>query len=105
MSVLLNKETIKIKDNIGQNLSLRISANELFDYIESFQNMNFIVDFEDVCTANRSFVHQFITRMEQCTNRINLINEPYNVKRMFEIVKTSKNKEIIIKSKKIVQYH
>lgn len=102
MSVLLNKKTINIKNNIGQNLSLRESANELFDYIESFQNANFIIDFEDVYTTNRSFVQQFIIRMEQCTNRINLINEPYNVKQMFEIVKTSKNKEIIIKSRKVI---
>lgn len=102
MSVLLDKETIKIKNRIGDNLSLRASANELFDYIESFQNTNFIVDFEDVYTTNRSFVQQFVIRMEQCTNRINLINEPYNVKQMFEIVKTSKNKKIIITSRKIV---
>lgn len=102
MPTLLNKETIKIKNNIGQNLSLRASANELFDYIDSFKNTNFIVDFEDVYTTSRSFVHQFVTRMEQCTNRITLINEPYNINKMFEIVKTSKSKETIIKSKKIV---
>ena len=101
MPTLLNKETIKIKNNIGQNLSLRASANELFDYIDSFKNTNFVVDFEDVYTTSRSFVHQFVTRMEHCTNRITLINEPYNINKMFEIVKTSKSKETIIKSKKI----
>lgn len=104
MPVLLNKETINIKNNIGPNLSLRASANELFDYIDSFQNTNFIVDFEDVYTTSRSFVQQFIARMEQCTNRITLINESYNINKMFEIVKTSKSKETIIKSKKIVFY-
>ena len=102
MSVLLNKKTIKIKDSIGNNLSLRASANELFDYIESSKNTNFVVDFEDIYTTNRSFVQQFVIRMEQCTNPIDLINESYNVKQMFEIVKTSKNKMVIIKSRKIV---
>lgn len=104
MPVSLKKETIKIKNNIGQNLSLRALANELFDYIDSFQNTDFVVDFEDVYTTSRSFVQQFVTRMGQCTNRITLINEPYNIKKMFEIVKTSKSKETIIKSKKTIYY-
>lgn len=104
MPILLNKETIKIKNKIGQNLALRASANELFDYIDSLQNMNFIVDFEDVYTTSRSFIQQFVTRMEHCTNQITLINEPYNIKKMFEIVKTSKSKETIIKSKRIVYF-
>lgn len=102
---VLKKEIIKIKDNIGQNLSIRASANELFDYIESFQNMNFIVDFKDVCTTNRSFAQQFVIRMEQCPNQINLINEPNNIKQMFEIVKTPIDKEIIIRSKKVIYFN
>lgn len=99
MPTLVNK--IQIENHIGQNLSIRDLADELFDCIDSHNNTEFIIDFKDVYTTSRSFVHQFIYRMKISQNKITCINESYNIKKMFEIVSTSKDKKQVVKSKQV----
>jgi|GEM_PF-902300 len=98
-------ETIWIKDVIAQNLALRHSADRLFDCISSLKNTNVVIDFHGVHTASRSFMHQFLRRLESSNNHdIDCINMSENVKKMLDIVKSPNKKPMIVnpKSERVV---
>ena len=99
MPTLVNE--IQMKNHMGQNLSIRALADEFFDFVDSNNNTEFIIDFKGVYTTSRSFIHQFIYRMDNSPKKITCINEPYDIKKMFEIVSTSKDKKRVVKSKQV----
>lgn len=93
-------KTIRMKDVVAQNLALRHSADRLFDCIDLLKNTNVIIDFHDVHTASRSFMHQFLRRLERVNNHnIDYINMSENVKRMLDIVKSHKKTPMIVNPK------
>jgi len=102
MPILVKRESIQLKDYIDTNLSLRSLADMLFDYINSFDNIDFIIDFDSVNSMSRSFAQQFIERMEKCKNHITCTNESENIKKMFNIVRNPRKKTIIIKTQKAI---
>jgi len=81
-------KTIRLKDAIAHNLAFRHSADRLFDCIDSLENTNVVIDFCGVYTASRSFMHQFLRRLERSDNRnIHCVNVPESVEKMLGMVK------------------
>ncbi len=95
MTILISQKFIRLTESIGSNLFLRTHADELFDSIESKKNTSVIVDFDGIQSISRSFAQEFLYRFEESTNIVTLINEPENVKKMFDIVKEPKKKFIV----------
>ncbi|RZB29147.1 MAG: hypothetical protein AEth_01479 [Candidatus Argoarchaeum ethanivorans] len=90
------KERPPIKDIIGPHLALRYSADKLFDDIDSLKNTDIIIDFQDVYTTSRSFMHRFLYRLQKSDNHIICINETENIVKMRDIVKMPKEKTVVV---------
>ena len=98
-------ETIRMEDVIAHNLALRHSADRLFDCIDSLKNTNVVIDFHGVHTASRSFMHQFLRRLERSNKHdINCVNMSENVKKMRDVVKSPKKTPVVVnpKSRKVI---
>lgn len=93
---LPTKNRVSIKTVIGQHLALRYSADKLFDYIDSLKNADIIIDFNGVHTTSRSFMQQFLYRLQKSDIPITCINEAENIKKMRDIVTTPKGKPVIV---------
>lgn len=102
MPILVKRESIQLKDHIDKNLSLRSLADMLFDYINSLDDIDIIIDFDSVNSMSRSFAQQFIERMENSRNHITCTNEPENIKKMFNTVRHPKKKTMIAKPQKAI---
>ena len=93
-------KTIWMKDAVAQNLALRHSADRLFDCIDSLKNTNVVIDFHGVHTTSRSFMHQFLRRLERSNNHnIDCVNMSETVKKMLDIVKSPKKTPMIVNPK------
>lgn len=86
---------INIKEHISKNLSLRLYAEDLFKNIELYAQNNIALDFKGVEFASRSFTQEFLYRMQRCSKKIELINQSSEIKKMFEIVKSPREKTIL----------
>ncbi|MCS3924417.1 hypothetical protein [Methanosalsum natronophilum] len=90
---------IKIKDEINIHLSLRDSADLFFDEISLVnKNTNLVIDFEGIKSISRSFAQQFLYRVEKSENNIKFVNEPNNIKMMFDIIKAKGKKPNVVVS-------
>ena len=94
MSVV-NNQIINIKERISINLSLRFYAENLFKEIESDAQDHIVIDFDGVEFSSRSFTQEFLYRMNHCSKKITLINQSKEVEKMFEIVKSPREKAFI----------
>lgn len=93
-------ETIRMEDVIAHNLALRHSADRLFDCIDSLKNTNVVIDFHGVHTASRSFMHQFLRRLERSNkHNIDCVNMSENVKKMRDIVKSPTKTPMVVNPK------
>ena len=93
-------ETIRMEDVIAHNLALRHSADRLFDCIDSLKNTNVVIDFQGVHTASRSFMHQFLRRLERSNkHNIDCVNMSENVKKMRDVVKSPKKTPVVVNPK------
>ena len=93
-------ETIRMEDVIAHNLALRHSADRLFDCIDSLKNTNVVIDFHGVHTASRSFMHQFLRRLERSNkHNIDCVNMSEDVKKMLDMVKSPKKTPTIVNPK------
>lgn len=90
-----NVRIIDMKERISANLSLRLYAEELFEDIESYTQNNIILDFTRVEFASRSFTQEFLYRMQHCSKSIKLIGQSNEVKKMFETVKSPREKTVL----------
>ena len=91
-----NKKSIYVKDISGQHLALRHLADELFDYIDSLKDTDVIIDFYGVHTTSRSFMQQFLYRLKKSDSHITCVNESENIRKMADIVSSSKKKPMIV---------
>ena len=92
----LPAKLISVKDDVGINLILRDSADELFDEIESMEHNDIIIDFNHVATTTRSFMHQFLRRLDNCDKHVNCTNQPQSILKMIRVVKFPRKKTAVI---------
>lgn len=97
---LLDTEKIELKKQLSTHLSLRDSANQLFDAIEMNQCNKVELDFKGVQTISRSFAQQFLSRIQTSDKEITYVNETNNIKMMFDVVEAKGEKPVVINSKK-----
>ena len=98
--VMSDNEWTKMK--LESHLSLRDSANDLFDRIDiTVTTPDILLDFSGVLTISRSFAHQFIVRMEQSCKKIICINQSDDIRHMFELVKAKGNKPDVVSKTKL----
>jgi hypothetical protein len=62
------------------------------DKVESLRCPDIVIDFCEVETITRSFAHEYVTRKERSFLRINEVNVPDNVGRMFKVIQNSEKK-------------
>lgn len=84
--------TINIRDCIDKNLSLRVYADDFYNYIESLDQSNLVVDFNGVTTVSRSFAQQFLDLMEKCRKCVVIINQSEEIETIFKVVKSPRKK-------------
>lgn len=90
-----SQKSIQLKESISPNLFLREYADELFDSLNNRKNSSIIIDFAGIQSMSRSFAQEFLYRLEKSENIITIVNEPENVKKMFDIVREPKKKLIL----------
>ena len=92
---VLKERNIKLKEILGTHLSLRDSANQLFDEVVNIQNQTVILDFSGVQTMSRSFAQQFLSRMDVADRQIVCMNEPKSIELMFDVVIAKRDKPVV----------
>ena len=90
--------TLLLKDKVSEDLSLRNMVSNIFE-AEEFQNTNDVmIDFTGIKSMSRAFAHEYLQYKERQNCKVLELNMPSNIKKMFEIVKSSKTKSELIKS-------
>ena len=92
---------INIKKEISVDLSLRHSANTFFDYIESLEDKELIIDFKGIKSISRSFAHQYMLRKQESDKIIKETNVLEDVQKMFSVIKQPRKKTPMFDSKAI----
>ncbi|HJH28401.1 MAG TPA: hypothetical protein C5S51_01705 [Methanosarcinaceae archaeon] len=92
-----NRKEIKLENH----LSLRDSANYFFDKLDTYKSNEIMLDFSGVQTISRSFAQQFLARIDSSNKTIVCINQPNNIKMMFEIVVANGDKPIVVSKNKL----
>ncbi len=77
---------------IAKNLTLRESADKVFDYVETLKENKIIMDFSRIEFVSRSFTDEYLERKQKTIKSVEERNLHMNVKRMFEIVNISRKK-------------
>ncbi|MDD3999647.1 MAG: DUF4325 domain-containing protein [Bacilli bacterium] len=88
--------SIKIKDQIDKNLSLRIYANDFFEFIESLDQKEIVIDFDGIISASRSFAQEFFNLMKNTDKNISLINQSEDIKAVFKAAQRPRRKTKIL---------
>jgi hypothetical protein len=83
---------ISIAHELSPDLALRDIASSFMDKVESLGSPEIVIDFCEVETITRSFAHEYVTRKERSSLRINEVNVPDNVGRMFKVIQNSEKK-------------
>ena len=92
---------ISMKEKISVDLSLRDSARNFFEFLESLPSEEVVLDFNDVQSISRSFAHEFIDRKRASQKKIREVNVPQNVRKMFAVVEEPRDKQYIFNTKMI----
>ena len=92
---------ISVKEKISANLALRRSVEDFYDYLSSLSNEEIIIDFAEIKSISRSFAHEYIIRKKDFPKKINEINIPENVRRMFKVVSEPSPKKPVFNVKSI----
>jgi len=92
---------IRISNVISSDLALRNTADSFFDLIESKNANHIIIDFSNVQSISRSFAQQYLKRKHDTKKKIDDINMPDNVRKMFEIVENQRERRSFLKRESI----
>ncbi|MEM0143230.1 MAG: hypothetical protein QXL94_04690 [Candidatus Parvarchaeum sp.] len=84
---------IEVSSRIAGNLATRRAADELFDYVETKPQKIVILDFKLVQFATRSFTHEYLLKKKATDKKIIERNMTSAVKKMFILVKNSKDEK------------
>ncbi len=89
---MFSQKSIQLNESISPNLILREYADELFNSLNHIKDNSIIIDFAGIQSMSRSFAQEFVYRLKKSENIITIVNEPENVKKMFDVVKEPKKK-------------
>ena len=90
---------LNLKDEISEDLSLRIMVPRIFKSKE-FQNVNecILIDFKDIKFMSRAFAHEYLQHRAKQQCKVFEVNVPSNIKKMFEVVENTKIKSELVKN-------
>ena len=77
---------IEIKDFVSADLAVRELADLFFSRLEMLPDDQISVSFSDIRSITRSFAHQFIMRKKFSKKRIDVVNLPLHVQKMFKLI-------------------
>ena len=80
---------IEIKDIISTDLALREMADMFFTKLELLTDDEISISFANIRSISRSFAHQFIVRRKLSKKKIQEVNLPPHVQKMFTLVEQS----------------
>jgi len=78
---------VVISRMVSADLALRDWADGFFDKVEAMPGEKITVDFSGVHSISSSFAHQYLLRKSRTKKKIEELNMPQNVKKMFDVVK------------------
>ena len=78
---------------IARDLSLRESADRLFEVLDSSKENKIIIDFSKIEFISRSFADEYLNEKQKTTKSITEKNLKTNVKKMFSIVEASRKRK------------
>lgn len=87
---------IKIKDQVDKNLSLRIYADDFFEFIDLLDQNEILIDFEGVISASRSFAQEFLNLVKASHKHITIINQKEEIDVMLQAVQYPRKKTRIL---------
>lgn len=90
--------TLLLKDKVSEDLSLRNMVSNIFKTEEFQKNEDVMIDFTGIKSISRSFAHEYLQHKEKQNCNVFEINMPSNIKKMFEIVESTKIKEELVKN-------
>jgi translation initiation factor IF-3 len=88
--------SIKIKDQVDKNLSLRVYADDFFEFIESLDQKEIVIDFDGIISTSRSFAQEFLNLMKNTSKDISLINQSEDIKAVFKAAQRPRKKTKIL---------
>ena len=90
--------TLLLKDKVSEDLSLRNMVLNIFKTEEFQKNEDVMIDFTGIKSISRSFAHEYLQHKEKQNCKVFEINMPSNIKKMFEIVESTKIKSELVKN-------
>ena len=87
MIICPHEIVLPLQRHVSNNLALRQSADDLFDFMNRLTESKIIIDFTGIESITRSFAHQYILNKAESKKEILECNIPHEIKPMFELVK------------------
>lgn len=84
--------SIKIKDQVDKNLSLRVYADDFFEFIESLDQKEIVIDFDGIISTSRAFAQEFLSLIKNTSKDISLINQSEDIKAVFKAAQRPRKK-------------
>jgi len=89
--------TLILKDKVSEDLSLRNMVSNIFNSDEFKKSEDVLIDFTGIKSISRSFAHEFLIHKQKQDCKVMEINLPSDIKKMFEIVESTKIKSELVK--------
>ena len=82
---------LPLKKQVSNNLALRQSADDLFDFIDNIDAPKIVIDFSGIESITRSFAHQYILNKVKSKKQIFERDIPHEIKPMFELIERQRS--------------
>ena len=90
--------TLVLKDRVSEDLSLRNMVSNIFKAKEFQTAKEVLIDFTGIKSISRSFAHEYLQYKAKQQCEVFEVNIPSDIKKMFEIVESTKIKSELIKN-------
>lgn len=92
MNSYTNEIKLSLQNKVSSDLAFRDSANDLFEYINSLDAQQIVVDFSGIESITRSFAHQYILNKVESKKQIIECDVPSEIMPMFELVQKQRSR-------------
>ena len=92
-----------LKDRVSEDLSLRNMASDIFKAKEFQDAKEILIDFTGIKFISRSFAHEYLQCKAKQQCQLFEVNVSSNIKKMFEIVESTKVKSELVRSTEPVE--
>ena len=93
----MDTATLLLKNRVSEDLSLRNMVSNIFQAAEFQSRDAVVIDFTGIKSISRSFAHEYRQHKAEQKCEIYETNVPLNISKMFEIVKSGKEKPELIR--------